>query len=334
MKYPQAYDTILLQALPMLENLPKAKGVQGTAYFLNENFVIKSYSGEEASRLRPVLDSFCNEINLLKKQGIHLPQIYSWVERPMMIGGHMFEYGSHIYILQQRMPGESLFLPNKDVLFEMCNSFANASECEIAYGGSGEKKHAQILVNIAEIMFDNFIEANKQIADLPKAMLENLYEQLQYHFLSGKFSVPDVNNGNILFSNNGDFSIIDPIVLDMCLKREDRPLQFPSYLFYGCVLIFKNNAKLFEISDKIDNYYSKGYITTAQRLMVNGKLKQNKTALYNALEHMLSSAQHCVDKGNLNNLSYCNIKAVLNGVFTGDFNASCPPADSLLERLT
>ena len=76
------YNLILLNAIPQLSQCKKASGVEGVAYFLDDNFVVKSYHAIKYwERFDKVFGLFCREMQSIADV-YNYPKIYAWEKIP------------------------------------------------------------------------------------------------------------------------------------------------------------------------------------------------------------------------------------------------------------
>lgn len=193
----EIYDNLLLSVVFNLKDFPKKSGQEGTAYFIDENFVVKEIMGSQEGFFKyENFVSYCEEINGFREQGYPVPKIYSWTMLPASmfkkIGNFSFD---RYYILEERVKGKELFSHRISESFEDCKDFCSEKE----FSDAILSHEGELYKKIVETYLQYFIDTNEQLEALPESVIEQLVLG-DYHMMKNqKFGVVDMHNANIMF---------------------------------------------------------------------------------------------------------------------------------------
>ena len=120
-KVANNYDGILLNLIEKLDEFPYLEGTEGRAYFIDENFVVKTFF---YPIYHPdIFEKYCEEIQNFAKEGLSVPQIYSWCtildKKERVVKG---------YILEQRINGKNVFFGNIEDIYFRCKELCTLEE--------------------------------------------------------------------------------------------------------------------------------------------------------------------------------------------------------------
>lgn len=199
------YDELLLSLIPKLGEFESKSGVEGTAYFVDDNFVIKRIrtSTEKGlgSELLNNFKCFFEEIKMFAEKGYAVPKIYSWVSFPNFSG---YEDCFTFYVLEEKIPGEILFEQRLHKIQSRCLDICGESEFEMAM----IEKQGLLYNEIVERYFKLFIEWNERLESISDSELEKLIMSEYNMAVTQKHSFVDVHPENVLF-DAGKLTIID-----------------------------------------------------------------------------------------------------------------------------
>ncbi len=202
-KQQEIYDNLLLSIMFELDKFPKKSGQEGTAYFIDENFVVKEMLGEDSGVFGyDGFEVYCKELVYFHKKGYAVPEIYSWA----MLPKRFFEKSkfNRFYILEERIAGRSLFFNKISDAYQLCEDICSKEE----YEDSLLSKEGNLYKEMVQRYLNDYIERNEQIESMSNDNLENFilsdYKMTKKH----KNGMVDLHSGNVIFDGK-KMTIID-----------------------------------------------------------------------------------------------------------------------------
>lgn len=193
------YDAFLEQTIPILDRCSFLCGTEGTVYFVDDNFVVKTYF-EPVEDLE-IFNEYFKEIQLFGNMGLAVPKIYAWASAPCESGEKFAAY-----ILEERVKGKTLFDLDVHRLYESCKKFCSREEFEFAT--ASRKNNPELLGLIMREHIAEFLSINKAIGSLSDAEIERFISTDYMLGVQSRFSAPDVQAGNVMFDGK-KLTIID-----------------------------------------------------------------------------------------------------------------------------
>ena len=213
MKKDIVYKDYLSNVIPVLDGCSYLSGTEGSVFFVDNDFVVKTYH-------EPIVDvdlfnSFFKEIQSFGDAGYAVPKVYSYVLKPRKGGS-----GFSVYILQERIKGKNLF--DLDILnfYECCKKFCSIDEFNLAV--NDRENNPELFGLIIREFISDFLNTNKNLLSLSESELER-FISTDFHLSSkSRFSIPDVQAGNVIFDRE-KLTIIDNGFLgyDKGIESED-----------------------------------------------------------------------------------------------------------------
>ena len=195
---------LLMQAIPMLQDLPSKEGNEGRIFYVSNDVIVKKYFSkiDKPEVLSGAFDQYCRECEEFVLKGYDLPRIYAWsmFSRPDHSG---FDY----YLLEERIPGRELFLSNILKMYEQ--EFQDHIDKEdykavVAYPDLEPKLYEKIVKSYIH----DFIEMNERIESMSDLDLEQFLQGIYGMFVECQYAIPDVHARNVLF-HQGKLNLID-----------------------------------------------------------------------------------------------------------------------------
>ena len=188
------YDNLLLSVVFNLEQFPKKSGQEGTAYFINDDLVVKEMMGSQDSIFKyENFEQYCRELQDFHAQGYAVPEIYSWTMLPKtLFKNSIFD---RYYVLQERVKGRDMFSKSLCNTYEDCSSFCTKQEFEAAI----LSKKGELFKRIVETYLKNSLELIEKLDNMPECLIENFvlsdYGMMKNH----TYGAVDVHGANVLF---------------------------------------------------------------------------------------------------------------------------------------
>ena len=193
------YKDYLSKVIPVLNGYSFLSGTEGSVFFVDNDFVVKTYH-------EPIVDvkffnSFFKEIQSFGDAGYAVPKVYSYALKPSKGGS-----GFSAYVLQERIKGKKLF--DLDILniYECCKKFCSLDEFNMVVE-DGENNPELLGMIIREFIL-GFLNTNKNLLDFSETELEKFISTDFYLSSNSRFSIPDVQAGNVIFDGK-KLTIID-----------------------------------------------------------------------------------------------------------------------------
>lgn len=241
---PNFYDEYLLSLVPKLRRFPSKSGGEGTAYFVDDKFVVKEmqYKFDE-NIFSFVFNDFCAEMQKFANQGYSVPKIYSWLQIPNE-KNLWTENEYRYYILEERVPGREIYLSSVKEIYDICKHLCSKDEFE---GALINNKSKSLLREIYKIFIKDYIDANEKVVSLSNAELEKFFDTIFIAVDDAKYCYPDLYFKNIMIDKD-QINLIDlRNTSDNNLVDMKKHVKHESVIF-DLIKVMYNN---YEISKKI-----------------------------------------------------------------------------------
>lgn len=216
------YDEKLSGLIPNLKAYPSKRGSEGTAYFIDKEFVVKYF--ERMNVEYGLFDNYCSEIQHYADGGYSCPKIYSWAKVPICEEDNVYKY----YILQERIPGEDLFPYSIGDIEEKSKVFCSKDEFLSALDNINENK--KLYKKIMKEYSDTVLRRSEQLESLSRDEIRRFISTYIEINKNAAFSLPDLHVGNILFDGKS-LTLIDQIMVTRRYKWLDSEGNFKDYRF-------------------------------------------------------------------------------------------------------
>lgn len=199
------YDEYLLSLVPKLRQFPSKSGGEGTAYFIDDKFVVKEmlYKFDE-NIFSFVFNDYCAEMQKFAKQGYKVPKIYSWLQIPNE--KKLWTENEYLYyILEERVPGREIYFNSVNEIYELCKHLCSKDEFE---GEWINNKFTPLLKKIYETYIKDYIETNEKVESMSDADLEKFFDTIFVAADDARYYFPDLNFRNIMIDKD-QINLID-----------------------------------------------------------------------------------------------------------------------------
>lgn len=209
------YDQYLLKYIPHLKNYKSYSGGEGSAYFINDKFVIKEYSKNFPSRdcemFGLVFDEYCKEIQQFANEGYSVPKVYSWckIQNPDISKVYLEdEMPYKYYVLEENIPGRWIyyFFEDPEEMYQTCKEVCSKDEFNNAIGKLFGKKKLKKEILKAYIM--DYLKTNQKLESMADGELEKFLTSTYLMAVKGVYSGPDMFRKNILLDGS-KLNIVD-----------------------------------------------------------------------------------------------------------------------------
>jgi len=220
-----------LQAvIPNLDRFSSLSGTEGTVYFVDDDFVVKRYF--EPIESLEMFEEFFREVQSFSEKGYAVPKMYSWDYdlRP-------YDDGFLVYTLQERLGGKMLFDISAFELYEQCKEFCSRKEFDVAV--ADRNNNPELLGLLIREFISGCLRTNKALLGMSEAELERFISTDFNISSQSRFSMPDVQAGNVMFDGER-LSIIDNGYLGYD-KGIDSVDSVKANLIRDVILLFYNN---------------------------------------------------------------------------------------------
>lgn len=200
-KEQNVYDNLLLSTVFELDKFPQKSGQEGTAYFIGDNFVIKEIRGMQDSMFSyENFEKYCKELQECHKQGLAVPEIYSWT----MLPSNMFKNATldRYYVLQERIKGTDVFAHGISSSYDLHQDYCSRKE----FNDAVLTKRGNLFKKIVYTYLNNYFELAEKLDAMPENLVENFVVSDYRMMKDLRYGAVDVHSANVLF--NGDRLII------------------------------------------------------------------------------------------------------------------------------
>lgn len=281
------YDAMLLNLIPSLKQFPSKSGGEGIVYFIDKNFVVKSYTAiaKENNVLYKqeffeMFDLYCKELKKYFESGYKVPNIYSWIQIPNINNkNYKEEYDYFYYILEERVHGREMYYGFLEDIFPLCKSFCGKREFLASI--NKPEKHQSLINEIVKRYMKDYIMMNEYLSDLPESELAKLLTDLYHMMLQGQFSMPDIYPSNIII-NPKEIKVIDNAIIRECDLEKYRTDKFILWL----VGLFKYNENISKPKDNKLVYGDKNQDYSKFDKLIQKNIKECKNTIIRFLTIM------------------------------------------------
>lgn len=222
-----------------LNEYSSSKGIEGSAYFVDKDFVVKKIVDSSPAEVE-VIDKYCDEIKSFNILGYKLPNIYAHKTKENQQDSGLFD----TYILMERVKGNDLFIIDISDAYSYCKDFCT----EIEFKNALLRNDIYLEAQITKSYLKNVLNSNILLQDLHFSEIEEFVDTAYLMYLNGKYSLPDLHSQNVMIDKN-HLTHIDPS-MNLCLAKiynEHNALEFLVkdivYLFYANKTVRKCGAR-------------------------------------------------------------------------------------------
>lgn len=203
------YDKFLFDVIPHLSKFKSHEGGEGSAYFVDRNFVVKEYSkvfpSRDIDKFDLIFDSYCKEMQSFAEEGYSVPRVYSWLKIPntnkakVYLGDEMpYKY----YVLQENVPGRWIyyFFEDLDEMYITCKNILSKDDFMSAFGddyGKMPLKH-----EILKAYISDYIKVNSMLESMGDDQFEKFIVSGYKMAMEGVYSSPDLFRKNVLLTDS------------------------------------------------------------------------------------------------------------------------------------
>ena len=209
------YDELLFNLISHLGDYKSYKGGEGSAYFIDNNFVVKEYTTDFPSRdaemFDSVFDMYCREMQEFSEQGFSVPKIYAWLKVPNLRKDKGYtgeEMPYKYYILEENMPGRWIyyFYEDLDEMYNTCKRLCSRDDFSTAIGAMVGKR--KLKKEILKAYISDYIKVNTMLESMGNGELEKFIVSAYRMAMEGTYSSPDLFRKNVLITDS-KISLID-----------------------------------------------------------------------------------------------------------------------------
>lgn len=276
------YDETLDRLIPFLNQYPCKFGKEGCAYFIGDEYVVKVIENSpRQEQLEALFDCYVKEQQKFVEAGCLSPTIYSYKKvRSINKDGLL---NTNFYILEDKFKGNDIFTKSPTNFIE---NFKRAYSTNPQSQVSAEDK--EIMLKGMETFISGFIVQNAFLMGLSDDKFDKLISSVYTMFKDGKYSVPDIHEGNLLVNEKG-FNVIDNFMLDrQSTAKYLNSMKSETFLTSRMLNVFNENKKINDIfrdSDIIANNHLDKLYSLQQENMVYTEAVMKK---------MMSSIKKCI----------------------------------------
>ena len=221
----------LQEIIPSLNKFNFLSGTEGKVYFIDDDFVVKTYF--EPIESLEIFEAYFKEIQSFAEKGYSVPKIFSWTFVPSVSGERFY-----IYVLQERVKGKNLFDFNLSEIHEKYKNFNTKDDFDLMVKNRNDESFG---LYIREFIL-NCLSTNQGLLYLSDLELEKFISTDFNIGVESRFSMPDVQAGNVLFDGER-LRIIDNGFLGYD-KGFDSENSVKANLMRDMFLLFYNNESV------------------------------------------------------------------------------------------
>lgn len=226
-------DEYLRRIIPSLNQFSFLSGTEGRVYFVDDDFVVKTYFQPIDSL--EIFENYFKEIQSFAEKGYSVPKIYSWAFTPCENGKEFCAY-----TLQERVKGKNLFDLDLESFYESCNGICTKEEFDRAVGD--RKSNPELLGLLIREYIASCLRTNQALLDLSETELEKFLSTDFNIGVESRYSISDVQAANVLFDGQ-NLRIIDNGFLGYD-KGLDSESVVKANLMRDAFLLFYNNESV------------------------------------------------------------------------------------------
>ena len=207
--FPTDYERMLFDLVPHLSEYKSISGGEGTAYFIDEKFVVKEYSKEFYNRNSTgfdlVFNAYCKEMQDFATEGYSVPKIYAWLKVPNDNKSKVYmceEMPYKYYILEENIPGRWIYYFYEDLeeMYKVCSEVCSKAEFMKAIGTSFGK--LKLKREILKAYISDYLNVNTMLESMSDNELEKFIVSTFRMAIWGQYSSPDLFRKNIILGDS------------------------------------------------------------------------------------------------------------------------------------
>ena len=281
-------EEFLSALILQLKKFKSKSGSEGTAYFVDDKFVVKEYARGTVQnyQINLIFDLYCQEVQYFARQGYLVPEIYSWIKYTPSAGIFSKDKEPKYYILEEQISGRRLYLPS----LSECYSFFedNYSFKKFKKVINNPKENLSLYKEILHNYICDYIYANEFIEAMPESDLDAFIMSIAKMFEEAEYGLPDVHGSNV-FMSDGKLKLIDNY---MTVKKAN------NYFISQTVeeFLLARISILFEANKKVNEFASGKTLADIPGFMQIQSLSEKNSLLCEAaLEKILKAMKRCLD---------------------------------------
>jgi len=195
---------LLMQAIPMLQDLPSKAGNEGRIFYVSKDVIVKKYFSkiDRPEVLSGAFDKYCRECEEFWAKGYDIPRIYAWsmISRPDHSG---FDY----YLLEEQVPGRELFFSSIMKFWEQeYKDYMERGDFESLL--ENPSQNSKFLEKALKEFIHDYIDINERLLSMSDSEIENFLQGIYGMFKDCTIAIPDVHARNVLI-HQGKLNLID-----------------------------------------------------------------------------------------------------------------------------
>ena len=223
----------LKRIIPNLDQFSFLCGTEGKVYFVDDEFVVKTYF--EPVESLEMFENYFKEVQSFGDKGYSVPKIFSWTFVPCENGE-----GFCAYMLQERVKGKNLFDLDLENFYESCTGICTKEEFDHAV--VDRRNNPELLGLLIREYITSCLKTNKALLNLSEDELEKFISTDYNIGVESRYSMPDVQAGNVLFDGQS-LRVIDNGYLGYD-KGLDSDSSVRANLMRDMFLLFYNNESI------------------------------------------------------------------------------------------
>ena len=288
-----------LKALVLqLKKFKSKSGSEGTAYFVNDKFVVKEYvkqTGIHAKNFNidSIFDLYCEEIQRFAKLGYVVPEIYTWTKMLPKSGIFSNSTEPKYYILEEKFNGRTLYIPTLQECYTFFEDVCSLKKFERIIKNPNED--LKFSKEILRKFICDYIYANECIESMSNDDIDAFIMSIANMFEESEYGLPDVHAANVMISEN-KLKLIDNY---MMIKKESEYFNSQTveeFLLARILILFRSNEKVSPLGLKNKLTYFDG------NAELSFLMDKNSLLCEAALEKILKSMKRCLNGKTVENI--------------------------------
>lgn len=286
-------DSILLALIPYLKKCPSKSGSEGTAYFVDDRFVVKKYHNEKKwIVLGDIFESYCREVQMFGEKGYSVPKIYSWVKVPIKHhwlleskNDESYYYTHDYYVLQEKAEGREVYLNKLDDVYSLVEG--NFKPNRFGRVLKSPQKFTEEYEHLLSTYIRDFIRVNTFIENMSETEMDHFVSSIHGMYLDGYFSTPDIHSSNVIFDGN-HFTIIDNYMYRRPARSTIIDFEAEDFVVNRILLMLRTNKKV--------RLYGRQFDKIAESEIVHGLVDENKIICTESAKKIFESIRRVLGK--------------------------------------
>lgn len=278
------YDETLSRLIPFLGQFPSKQGKEGTAYFIGDDYIVKSIvNSPRQDELAKFFECYIKEQQKFAKEGYLIPKLHAY--KIVNSIGADGSSSMSFYTLQDRINGGDIFVRAADSFFENFKRVYDKDYEEETYSEDKEIAYSDM-----ETYIQGFIFQNVFLSKLSQDKFDKLVKTAYNMYKEGEYSIPDIHAGNILVNKNG-FNVIDNYMVDRTSNPKFYNVIKPdSFLTSRFLNVFNENLRISK-TIKDPRLIKNANIQTLYKLD-----KENMFYTSKVIKKIMISIKKCIEK--------------------------------------